>query len=445
MDVKRGEFVKKIALSSLSLLSLLFFSRPLAAQYPPKVWFAGTWTPGGRADLVFQDVRGSLVHLFISRGVLGSPFQTPWGAFYLDASLLPAYSGTMPSDRLVLSFPIPNQPWLVGLTFWAQGLSWSNGLSNAASFKIQAGGGGSKVFKVLVLNFDPVIESRGGKRLHQVAGWNDPAVLLAAYLKEMKAVSGGFVSYKVTAKLDLDVWPKKADGFSYTDQSYLNCLSTGKGWHQPDLVDYGKIIKDYGLAAKVKSGQVDEVILFGGPYFGYYESRMAGPGAYWCNSPGMPSVPSGRKFVIMGFNYERGLAEMMHSYGHRAESIMMHVYGGWNAANPRTNWDLFTRYDKIAPGKAACGNIHFPPNGVRDYDYANPNPVWSTAADWLRNWPNLKGTRTLVTCKDWGCSQLGYMKWWYRHLPARPGVNLDGRQNNWWKYIQDFNSYPYSR
>jgi hypothetical protein len=35
--------------------------------------------------------------------------------------------------------------------------------------------------------------------------------------------------------------------------------------------------------------------------------------------------------------------------------------------------------------------------------------------------------------------------WWLTHLPKAAGVNPDGKQNNWWKYTCDFNSYPESR
>jgi hypothetical protein len=38
----------------------------------------------------------------------------------------------------------------------------------------------------------------------------------------------------------------------------------------------------------VARGEIDEIWLFGGPYFGFYESRMAGPGAFWCNAPPLP-------------------------------------------------------------------------------------------------------------------------------------------------------------
>ena len=36
---------------------------------------------------------------------------------------------------------------------------------------------------------------------------------------------------------------------------------------------------------------------------------MAGDGGYWCNSPPVQGVPSRRAFVIMGWNFERGVGE----------------------------------------------------------------------------------------------------------------------------------------
>ena len=43
-------------------------------------------------------------------------------------------------------------------------------------------------------------------------------------------------------------------------------------------------------------------------------------GAFWCNGPAMEQ--DCRRFVIMGFNYERSVKEMVHDYGHRAESLL---------------------------------------------------------------------------------------------------------------------------
>jgi hypothetical protein len=148
----------------------------------------------------------------------------------------------------------------------------------------------------------------------------------------------------------------------------------------------------------------------------------------------------------MGFNYERGLAEMLHDHGHRAESILTRAYGSWNNGGAiQHDWDRFTRYQRIDPGNAACGNVHFPPNGASDYDYGNATLVWSTADDWRQNWPNLTGARQQLNASAWGADHLGFLSWWFDHLPRRPGQGAAGRQHNWWKYVQDFNGYAETR
>ncbi|NJN79259.1 MAG: hypothetical protein HC797_01595 [Anaerolineales bacterium] len=57
---------------------------------------------------------------------------------------------------------------------------------------------------------------------------------------------------------------------------------------------------------------------------------------------------------------------------------------------------------KAAPGKAACGNIHFAPNSQADYDWNNATPVKSECFDWLLNFPNFKGDVRTVDATLWG-------------------------------------------
>jgi len=57
--------------------------------------------------------------------------------------------------------------------------------------------------------------------------------------------------------------------------------------------DYARLIAECDLARKVEAGVIDEVWLFAYPYAGYYESRMAGPGAFWCSAPPL-SLPRDR-------------------------------------------------------------------------------------------------------------------------------------------------------
>ena len=297
--------------------------------------------------------------------------------------------------------------------------------------------------KVLVLNYDPILEAHGGIRLHAHMGWNDPRALNSQYLDDLSADSGGYVQWEVVSFLDLDEWPMKVDGFRYTDETFLEAWHT-REFHMPDGLDYARVVEDHNLDRRVREGEIDEVVLWGFPYSGFYESRMVGATAYWCNAPGLvrPGTPL---YVMMGLNYERGVAEALHSFGHRVESIMRHVYGSWSSDDQINHaWDRFTRYEKIAPGLAACGNIHFPPNGAADYDYGNQAEVLSEADDWLQ-YPHLTGAKTMVSADDWGRTHRGFMNWWFTRLPRASGRAADEILHNWWAYAVDFNEFRESR
>jgi len=129
----------------------------------------------------------------------------------------------------------------------------------------------------------------------------------------------------------------------------------------------------------------------------------------------------------------------MHSFGHRVESAMAHTFGRWDYnAIEKNDWELFATYDKIDPGNSHIGNIHYPPNALSDYDYKNPAPVVTHADNWAR-YPFLFQENRTVTCSEWMCSQLGYMSWWFHHLPHFTCLSRSGILNNWWSYIVDYN------
>jgi hypothetical protein len=146
----------------------------------------------------------------------------------------------------------------------------------------------------------------------------------------------------------------------------------------------------------------------------------------------------------MGFNYERGVGEMLEDMGHRTEDIMRRVYGSWEH-DDSTAWNRFTLYEKVAPGKAAVGTIHFAPNSTKDYEWGSKKAVLSTADDWL-TYPRLTGKKRLMTSADWGGGDIRlHHKWWLSHLPKAPGRARDGKLANWWKYAVDFSKYEESR
>ncbi len=121
---------------------------------------------------------------------------------------------------------------------------------------------------------------------------------------------------------------------------------------------------------------------------------------------------------------------------------MSRVYGGWKVEELTTPWARFAANFSQSNGIAAVGTCHWPPNAEKDYDYANPREVQSSADDWL-NYPHLTGGKKTVTRETWAGPDYhrNYLKWWFAHLPKAGGSSADGRQNNWWKYIFDFNRY----
>lgn len=291
--------------------------------------------------------------------------------------------------------------------------------------------------KVMLLIFNPLIESRANQKLIQVFGWNDPDKLSQDYINDIKEVSHGLVKYVISQRLEIDDIPVKADGFDYTDESYLNCWQN-KNCHNPDAVNYQTILSNYQVCEKLNSGAIDELWLWGGPYFGYWEAVMAGPGAFNTNAPPLIGTSCQKKLHIMGFNYERGVSEMLEDLGHRIEGTMVYIYGEdprFSSGNYTTPWGKFATSDKVSPGKAGCGWMHYAPNSSSDYDWSNQQMVSSNCEDWL-NYPHLTGATQQFNCSHWNCDGYQYKKWWLKHIPHTSG-NTNGKLNNWWRYVVD--------
>lgn len=290
--------------------------------------------------------------------------------------------------------------------------------------------------RVLMISHNPIIPAENNRRLHKVLNWQDPEALAQQYIADVEAASYGYVNYKIVERIEVDTFPIKEDGFAYDADSYLFRWRSRTGFHHPDTLDYRKLLDEYGIIQRVNLGQIQEVWLFGFPYAGYFESRMVGVDAFWCNAPPLEDGACDRRFVVMGFSFERGAGEMLENLGHRAESIMKQVYR--QKRGDANLWERFTRHDKTHPGQSECGTVHFAPNSDRDYDWANRRTVNSRCDDWF-SFPHFQGTTRLVNCEEWGKGDMRYHHlWWLGHMPHIPG-KTNGILNNWWAYIVDPN------
>jgi len=292
--------------------------------------------------------------------------------------------------------------------------------------------------RVLLIVFDPTMDNNSRQKLSAQQNWYRVEDLVTGFIGDILEASGGLARYQIVERIDVDEFPAKRDGFRYTPQTYLDVLRGIMPPHQPQEADYFAILSRFNILERIAQNEIDEVWIFAFPHAGFYESIMGGPGAFWCNAPPLlKTEASKRRFVIMGFSYERYIGEMLEAFGHRAESILGKTFE--RLSGQANLWQRFTRYDKIAPGKAAVGTIHFAPNSVRDYDWNNPMPVLSECDDWLKNFPNFKGEIRQVTAADWGNGDIrAHHRWWLKHLPKVAG-RQHGIHNNWWQYILDAN------
>lgn len=299
------------------------------------------------------------------------------------------------------------------------------------------------IIKVLVLNYDPVVPAEKNRHLWEIFGWANPAVLAQGYKEAMERASGGYLRFEIVEWRNINDIYAQRDGYRYTPNEYAANRRAGKGWHDGGGQDYPRLLAEQRVAPLITLGRIDEVWVFSDHFFGLWEASMAGPGAFFINGGVYPEVPSERPFAFYGFSYERAVAEMMHNTSHRAEATLNRSYGSWNLADPTSNWDKFSANDKQSNGKAGVGTCHWPPNANGDYDYGNERTVQSWADTFL-HYPDVDWATKPVTRSTWSDGRdyhEDYMRWYFSHLPRAAGVNADGRQNNWWKYLYDFQNY----
>lgn len=228
-----------------------------------------------------------------------------------------------------------------------------------------------KMRKVLVINFrPPAIPTE----------WNQANSLVEEFTEAMIQSSHKVLVYKTIRILDIPFYPVFVDGHQYNDVTWKQAIQDNRSALRDAqgnflLADYQRIINDYSILQAIQSNIINEVWMFGGPYFGFYESRMAGQKAFWCNAPGVEQ--NSKRFVMMGFNYERGVREMLHSFAHRAESILAVQFGSQSFLQ-----QLYNHQPTPAPKNEyeqwllEHGTVHRAPGGV---DYEQDEYAWVSA------------------------------------------------------------------
>ncbi len=312
--------------------------------------------------------------------------------------------------------------------------------------------------KVYALIYNPIL--RNGQRLSVYKGWGSPDTLYNYAINFFKQVTNNRVNYSIITTREINAWPTKIDGFTYTEDEYLRVANGQTQPHNPDTVDCYQFLNDPGLdicgrlnRQEGDPQKIDELWIMGGPWFGFHESSLAtsvrGRLGFQYNGPTYNQTQCGKLLPMMGFSYQAIPDHMVHDFGHRMEDTMTYLYQGSEQNRMANNWDKFAldKGESPAFNAAGCGSIHYAPNSLTLQDtnaYALPNTV-SSYCDDFNQYPNLSSPNQVakpITCQAWGCNYGGYLNWWFRHLPHFAGTGPDGKLNDWWIYLTDPNTLP---
>lgn len=179
--------------------------------------------------------------------------------------------------------------------------------------------------RVHVINLVPMVGMQP-EAMWKYFNWNNPRTLIHEYIGAIATASNGLVSYQVVSESTVIRPFPLVDGYQYSEQELLEVIQRKKDGHTPSAADYKSMLTPE-ILRDIRLKKVDEVWVMGYPYAGLWEAAMGGPDPYDVNGgPIIGTQAAGRRFVVMGFNYERGVGEMLESFGHRVERTLARAF-----------------------------------------------------------------------------------------------------------------------
>jgi hypothetical protein len=304
---------------------------------------------------------------------------------------------------------------------------------------------------VMVLSYFPIASDGKTIDIRYTGDFSEPYATTLQRTREMTAsltsVLGRATSYLGYARPDT---PPALRYHMIDRHEYKRAVPFDPNTREPH---YSRILNEHGICGLVKNRNLKEVWIWAyqGPtypgsqyaYLNISESKMSGPYGDISNSPRKNDMPQcGKTYTVYVFNYQRGTAEALHSWGHQVESEFRAIdeeYFVTSFQGP---------YHPQATGEIGrCGSVHNPPNARHEYDYSNKK---SQLSDCLNFGSDEVGLLRYVGCRNWGCedvsdannAHLNYQIWMWQNLPGR---NNTKRHNgvllrNLWDVHGDFDT-----
>lgn len=206
---------------------------------------------------------------------------------------------------------------------------------------------------------------------------------------------------------------------------------------------YNDILAQDNICSRINNENIDQIWLWVDPRAGYdpnpgveyaISSKYFSKNLDYVTYPSTPFCGGGHGFVFMGFDTTRPVDNALHSFGHMMEGMLgnlqtVELFWFRFAGNTQNGWPL----------ERSCGNVHYAPNSVIDYDIASMRTVSSTCENWN---PDVNGAAVNLNCTKWGCTEAGHMKWWFQNMPNMSNSLLyQGRKlPNWFDFLSNYDA-----
>jgi hypothetical protein len=219
--------------------------------------------------------------------------------------------------------------------------------------------------------------------------------------------------------------------------------------------NYGQILRDQNICDYVDNRNVKEVWMYGYHHNGTIEpdeSRMSSKFGDISNSvpkeefidPQFRMPICNNSYVLYNFTYQPGvdpnIANSIHNKGHQIENQIGFVDNNifWNDFSEKVDINTIRNFN------SSCGNIHYTPNWRSAQDTFKYN-IQEVRQNNCETWnpDETKSTYIGANCNQWGCTDLGFFKWWMQNIPGfNNGIIFNGQKmRNWWEATYDFNAF----
>lgn len=305
--------------------------------------------------------------------------------------------------------------------------------------------------------------------LNEFPTYKIPAVLSDGTVLTEEFSYNGTTHYKMTENMYLKYargsngvysWWNLYNNGIFGSDSGINILS------QTFAFDYKYILDKFDLINRKNNGEFDQVWIVGmDPSFAY-ETMMVGRQPFWIN--GTPYVADCDNFIIGFFSTARRDSQL-HALSHSMEHIMRAAFNRYYNTSSSLNgydykiyhasyesyakdsinvssleqfnnlnlWEQFVLNDWANANEGeytSVGNIHYPFNADKDYDYKNTRYVRTNCIEWLDYNPALGvstifsdtnseawlgGNYSLLSLEHNQSGDRFHTKWWLSLIPYR--------------------------